>query len=163
MKKMFQTTAFAGTPEMQKRLEKVLEDLRDTPGALLPILQNAQKIYGYLAPEVLTIIAFRLGMSVSEVASVASFYSFFNREKYGQNIIRICKSAPCHVNGAQETFTALKEALGICAGETTADGKFSLLTCECLGVCDRAPAVMINETVYGPVRPEDVAALLAKY
>lgn len=148
---------------MQKRLNKVLEDSHAAPGALLPILQEAQKIYGYLDPEVLSVIAGYLGMSVSEVASVASFYSFFNREKYGQNIIRICKSAPCHVNGAQKTFQALEEALGIHSGETTADGKFSLLTCECLGICDRAPAIMINETVYGPVRPEDISGLLAKY
>lgn len=163
MKQMFQTSSFAGTPEMERRLRQVLSAYAGVSGALVPVLQEAQKIYGYLDPAVLTMVAEALDMTVSQVASVASFYSFFNRRQYGKNIIRVCRSAPCHVNGAEETRRALESALGISVGGTTEDGKFSLLACECLGVCDRAPAIMINETVYGPIHPEDVSGLLAAY
>lgn len=163
MKQLFQTGVFAGTPEMERRLRQVLASYAGVSGALVPVLQAAQKIYGYLDPAVLTMVAEALDMTVSQVASVASFYSFFNRKQYGKNIIRVCRSAPCHVNGAEETLRALEAALGISVGGTTADGKFSLLTCECLGVCDRAPAVMINETVYGPIHPEDISGLLAGF
>ena len=163
MKQLFKTGPNPGTPDMERRLRQVLADCHDVPGAVVPILQEAQKIYGYLDPSVLEIVAGGLGMSVSQVASVASFYTFFNREQYGEHIIRVCRSAPCHVGGAQETVQALEQALGISVGGTTPDRAFSLLTCECLGVCDRAPAVMIDETVYGPVRPADVPGLLAGF
>lgn len=163
MKQLFKTGANAGTPDMERRLHQVLADYHDVPGALIPVLQEAQKIYGYLEPSVLETVARELGMSVSQAASAASFYTFFNREQYGRHIIRVCRSAPCHVNSARETVQALERALGIRVGGTTPDGEFSLLACECLGVCDRAPAVMIGETVYGPVRPEDVAGLLAGF
>lgn len=163
MNPLFKTGPVPGTPEMERRLRRVLEDHQNMPGSLVPVLQEAQKIYGYLEPSVLPVIAEALGESVSQVASVASFYSFFNREQYGEHIIRVCRSAPCHINGAQAALQALKDALHIDIGETTPDRKFSLLTCECLGVCDRAPAIMIDETVYGPVHPEDVPDLLAGF
>ena len=163
MKQLFKTGPNPGTPDMERRLRQVLADYHDVPGAVVPVLQEAQRIYGYLEPSALELIAEEMGMGVSQVASVASFYTFFNREQYGKHIIRVCRSAPCHISSAQQTLQTLEQTLGIRLGGTTPNREFSLLSCECLGVCDRAPAVMIDETVYGPVRPEDVAGLLADF
>lgn len=145
-----------------EKMEQILAHWRDIPGNLVPVLQEAQRLYGHLPVEVLESVAAGLDLPLSQVASVASFYSFFHGEKYGRYVIRMCKSAPCHVKDAGETLAALEKELGIPVGNTTEDGVFTLLTCECLGVCDRAPAVMVNETVYGPVRPEDVPGFLKR-
>lgn len=163
MKTFFHSGTILNPEQLDARLDQVIADWKDAPGALLPVLQEAQRIYGYLDPAVLQRVADGLGLSAADVASTASFYSFFNREQYGRHIIRLCTSAPCHVNAAGATRAALEEELGIRMGQTTPDGLFSLLDCECLGVCDRAPAVLIDETIYGPVRPQDVKTLLAPY
>lgn len=163
MKTIFHAGTLLDRKALDRQLDDVLREWRDVPGALLPVLQEAQRIYGYLDPSVLQLVADGLGISAAEAASTASFYTFFNREQYGRYIIRLCGSAPCHVNGAGDTRAAFEAELGIHMGETTADGRFSLLGCECLGICDRAPAVIIGETVYGPIHPGDVAALLAPY
>ena len=154
---------FVSTPEQEAALTAVIEKYKPIPGTLITVLQEAQRIYGWLPLEVMGKIAEGLDLPLSQVAGVESFYTFFNNEPYGEHIIRMCKSAPCHVNGAAETLEALKNALGIDVGGTTADGKFSRLLCDCLGVCDKSPAVLIGDEVFGPVHPEDVPALLAKF
>ena len=154
---------FVSTPEQEAALAAVIKKYKPIPGTLITVLQEAQRIYGWLPLEVMQKIAEGLELPLSQVAGVESFYTFFNNEPYGEHIIRMCKSAPCHVNGAAETLEALKSALGIDVGGTTADGKFSLLLCDCLGVCDKSPAVLIGDEVFGPVHPEDVPALLAKF
>lgn len=154
---------FVSTPEKDARLNAVIEEYKSIDGSLITVLQEAQRIYGWLPLEVMSRIADGMGLPLSRVAGVESFYTFFNNEPYGEHIIRMCKSAPCHIAGAEETLAALKSALGIDVGGTTADGKFSLLLCDCLGVCDRSPAVLIGDEVFGPVHPENVAELLAKF
>lgn len=163
MTRLFQAGSLADMPEMRSRLRKMIQDNKDIPGALLPILQKAQNMYGYIDADVLSLAAEGLGIPVSQAASVASFYSFFNREQYGTCVIRVCRSAPCHVNGADAVLKALKNCLGIDVGGTTDDGMFSLLECECLGVCDRSPAVMINGTVYGPLTADKIPEFLEKH
>jgi NADH-quinone oxidoreductase subunit E len=103
------------------------------------------------------------GVPTAKIYGVTTFYAMFSNEKRGKNIIRICKSAPCHVKGAKAVMQAFEEALGVGFGQTTPDGKFTLETCECLGICDVSPAVMINDKVFGKLTPESVRALLATY
>ena len=154
---------FGSTPEQEAALATVIEQYKTIPGTLISVLQEAQRIYGWLPLEVMQKIADGLELTLSQVVGVESFYTFFNNQPYGRHIIRMCKSAPCHISGAAETLEALKNALGIDVGGTTEDGKFSLLLCDCLGVCDRAPAVLIGEEAYGPITAEDVPALLAQF
>lgn len=154
---------FQGTPEQAEKLRRIIAEYRSREGALLPLLQKAQELYGYLPLEVQKDVASGLDLPLAEVAGVVSFYAFFNTEPCGRYIIRMCKSAPCHLQAAAETLAAIKTALGIETGQTTPDGKFSLLTCECLGVCDRAPAVMVNDEVFGPILPGNAQKFLAQF
>lgn len=142
------------------QIDQIIQRWKDVPGSLVPVLQEAQRQCGHLGVEVLERVAAGLELPLSRVASVASFYSFFHAEQYGRYVIRLCESAPCHIRRTQDTLEAFRRELGVDVGQTTSDGLFTLLTCQCLGVCDRAPAVMVNETVYGPVLPEDVRGLL---
>ena len=103
------------------------------------------------------------GASTAKIYGVTTFYAMFSNEARGTNLIRMCKSAPCHVKGAKAVLRAFEEALGVACGQTTADGKFTLETCECLGICDISPAVMINDKVFGNLTPESVPGLLANY
>jgi len=103
------------------------------------------------------------GVPTAHIYGVTTFYAMFSNRARGVNIIRMCKSAPCHVKGAKAVLRAFEDALEIACGGTTADGKFSLETCECLGICDISPAVMINGEVFGNLTPESVPGLLAKY
>ena len=145
----------------ENRLSEVLNAYRNHPGSLLPVLQQAQKIYGYITIEAQRSISSGLGIPLAEVAGTLSFYRYFAQKKQGGYVIRVCRSAPCHVNAAGATLRAFEDALGICAGETTTCGRFMLEVCECLGMCERSPAVMVNGEVHGPVRAEDAAALVA--
>jgi NADP-reducing hydrogenase subunit HndA len=156
-------TALYGTPEQEAKLQETIASYKDVKGALLPVLRKAQDLYGYVPVEVQKIVAEGLGLPPAQVAGTLSFYSFFTSEKCGRYIIRMCKSAPCHLREAALTLQAFENALGIKAGGTTPDGKFTLVTCECLGICDRAPAVMVNDEVFGPVLSGDVAEFLAQF
>ena len=151
------------TAQQETKLREFIAEYKDVPGALLPVLEKAQEACGYLPMEALEIIADGLDIPLSKVAGTAGFYSFLSSEKCGRYVIRMCKSAPCQVNGTAATLKALEDALGIKAGETTPDGKFTLQTYDCLGLCDRAPAVMVNDEVFGPVFSEDVPEFLARF
>ncbi len=154
---------FVSSPEQDRALEEIIEKYRTVKGSLITVLQEAQHIYGWLPPEVIKKIADGMDMPVSDVAGAESFYSFFNNEPYGRHVIRMCSSAPCHIEGAQKTLEALCDALGIEVGGTTSDGRFSLLLCGCLGACDRSPAVLVGDELFGPVGPDDVPELLKKF
>jgi NADH:ubiquinone oxidoreductase subunit E len=154
---------FVSTPEQDKALESVINQYKEIPGTLITVLQQAQKIYGWLPLDVMKKIAEGLSLPLAQVAGVESFYTFFNNEPYGEHVIRMCKSAPCHIKGAAETLEAFKKELGIDVGGTTEDGKFTLLLCDCLGVCDRSPAVLIGDEVFGPITPADVPELIKKF
>lgn len=130
-------------------------------GALLPALEQAQKEHGYLSKDVLSAVADSLQLPLAEVAETASFYSLLTMEKLGQYAIHICNSAACHMAGSGTLKQALENALGISVGETTPDGKFTLLCCGCLGACEKSPAVLVNGRIYGPVKEEQIPALLA--
>ncbi len=145
------------------RVDKIVARHAGQEGALLPTLREVQDLVGYLPQEALERVALGLGLSLSRVYGVATFYSLFYTKPKGQYVVRVCESAPCHVQGAREVIDALVRELGISFGETTPDGRFTLETVSCLGVCGVAPAVMIGDRVYGNLTPETVVAVLQEY
>lgn len=154
---------FTGTPEQEKRLRALIEEHKDQKGAMMPVLQGAQEIYGYLPVEVQKIVSDGLGVPLEEIYGVATFYSQFTLNPKGQYKIQVCLGTACYVKGSGNIFSKLEELLGITNGECTADGKFSLDSCRCVGACGLAPVMMINDEVYGRLTPDDIPGILAKY
>ena len=147
----------------QEALQEIILKHKSTPGALIPILHEAQKLYGYLPPEVLHEIAKGLNMPEAEVYGVATFYSQFSLEKKGKYRINVCLGTACYVKGAQDILDKFKLRLMIDVGECTDDGLFSLEACRCIGACGLAPVVTINGEVYGRMNPDMVDGILDKY
>ncbi len=130
------------------------------PGNLLVLLEEAQNKSGYLSAECLTEMAESLGLTVSDVYGVATFYSFLSTKPRGRNVIRICKSLPCFMENNQPIIETVEREIGIKPGETTPDGKFSFELTNCIGACDKAPAMMINHDVYGDLTPGKISRIL---
>ena len=130
---------------------------------LLVLLERAQSRSGYLSQETITELAAALGLSISEVYGVASFYSFLSIKPQGRNIIRICKSIPCFLKDSQTIIEGVRKAIGIKPGETTPDGKFSFELTNCIGACDRAPAMMINNDVHVDLTTAKISKILEAY
>mgnify|MGYP003273341627 CR=1 FL=1 len=154
---------FSGTPEQEAKLQELIERLKEQKGALMPILQGAQEIYGYLPIEVQKMIADGLNIPLEEVYGVSTFYSQFSLNPKGQYKISVCLGTACYVKGSGDVFSRLCTALGIQGGECTPDGKFSLEACRCIGACGLAPVMTINDEVYGRLVPDDIPTILAKY
>ena len=154
---------FSGTPEQEAQLKEVIAGLKHEQGCLMPILQKAQDIYGYLPIEVQTIISNELQIPLEKVYGVATFYSQFSLSPKGKYNISVCLGTACYVKGSGDIFNKLEEVLGIKAGECTPDGKFSIEACRCIGACGLAPVLTVNEDVYGRLTVDDVADVLAKY
>ena len=130
---------------------------------LLELLKEVQNRFGYLSPEFLVEIAKSLGLPVGEVYGVATFYSFLSTKPQGRNIIRICKSVPCFLKGSDVIIESIGKELGIKPGETTPDGRFSFELTNCIGACDKAPAMMINHDVHSDLTPGEIAQILEEY
>jgi len=158
-----ETVPFRGTKEQEAALMAVINEYKDTPGALMPIMQKAQDIYGYLPIEVQTMISDETGIPMEKIYGVATFYAQFSLEPKGKYRISVCLGTACYVKGAQEIYDKLKELLGVGDGGCTPDGKFSLDACRCIGACGLAPVMMINDDVYGRLTPDMLPDILAKY
>jgi NADH-quinone oxidoreductase E subunit len=154
---------FRGTQEQQEKLYGLIEKYKNEQGALMPLLQEAQELYGYLPEEVQLIIAEGLGLSVSEVYGVVSFYTQFAVNPKGENTIAVCMGTACYVKGSGDVLARIEKALGIKAGEITPDGKFSIDATRCLGCCGLAPVMTINGEVYGRLTPDSVEKIIDKY
>ena len=154
---------FTCTAEQEADLKRVISELKDTAGALMPILQHAQEIFGYLPIEVQSMISDETGIPLEKIYGVATFYSQFSLQPKGQYRISVCLGTACYVKGSGDIFKKLEELLGITNGECTPDGKFSLDSCRCVGACGLAPVMMINDEVYGRLTVDDVPTILAKY
>lgn len=154
---------FQDTPEQKKKLEEVIAAHKDQPGALMPILQQAQDIYGYLPIEVQTTIAEALDIPLEEVYGVVTFYAQFSLYPKGQYKISVCLGTACYVKGSGSIYDKLQQVLGISGGECTPDGKFSLEACRCVGACGLAPVMMVNDEVFGKLTADDVEDILAKF
>jgi NADH:ubiquinone oxidoreductase subunit F (NADH-binding)/NADH:ubiquinone oxidoreductase subunit E len=151
------------SPELSARLEAIIAQYKDKPGALMPVLQEVQEIMGYLPPAVQERIAAGLKVPGSDVFGTMSFYSMYTWKPKGKFVIRMCQSPPCHISGSENMLQALQEELGIESGQTTADGFFTLELSACLGVCEVAPAMQINEVVHGNLTRDKIKQVLADY
>ena len=132
-------------------------------GKLLVLLEAAQSKSAHVSRNTITELAESRGLSIGEVYGVASFYSFLSIKPQGRNIIRICKSLPCLLKNARVIIESIRKELGIKPGETTADGRFSFELTNCIGACDQAPAMMINNDVHGALTPKKIAKILECY
>jgi len=153
----------ASEEQLLVQLEDVLEDYREVPGALIPVLQIAQAMFGYLPESALKRISLALDKPYSEVAGVVGFYSFFNTVPRGRHMVRVCLGTACYVRGGKQVLAALKSALGVEVGETTSDRVFSLEVGRCFGACGLAPVIMIDDDVHQRVRPSKLAKILEPY
>ena len=151
---------FKGTKEQEKELKAFIAAHKDDQGPLIMIMQEAQKIYGYLPIEVQTIISKGLGIPVERVFEVATFYAQFNLEPKGKYQISVCLGTACYVKGSEKILEAIENKLGIKSGECTSDMKFSIDSCRCLGACGLAPVMKINDEVFGKMTPDKVPAIL---
>ena len=154
---------FNGTGEQEAALRKVIEKHRSERGCLMPILHEAQEIYGYLPAEVQTLIAEELNIPLSEVYGVATFYSQFSLQPKGKHRISVCLGTACYVKGSDKILAAVEKELRISCGECTPDGRFSIDSCRCVGACGLAPVMMVDDDVYGRLTEKDVPEILEKY
>ena len=150
--------------EMFKELDQFIEqECNCDEQELIAILHRAQEIFGYLPMVVQAHIARKLGINVSKVYGVVSFYSFFTMEPKGEFVISICMGTACFVRGSDKILERCEQILGIKNGQTTADGTFTITTLRCVGACGLAPVLQINDQTYGNITPEDVESILAQY
>jgi NADH:ubiquinone oxidoreductase subunit E len=149
--------------ELYEVLDDVLTEYKDQPGALIPVLQITQKMFGYLPDKALKTISLILGKPYSEVAGVVSFYSFFTTVPRGKYMFRVCLGTACYVRGGKEVLTSLKRELKIDVGGTTDDKLFSIDVGRCFGACGLAPVIMVNDEVYQRVKPERINEIIDFY
>lgn len=152
--------AFKGTADQERQLKADLAEIAQKQGALMPALQRAQEIYGYLPIEVQKIVAEMTGASLEEVFGVATFYSQFTLNPVGETNISICMGTACYVKGAGNVLDKFKEFLKIETGDCSEDGKCSLCATRCIGCCGLAPVLTVNDKVYGKVTVSDVEKIL---
>ncbi|MCR4442883.1 MAG: NADH-quinone oxidoreductase subunit NuoE [Peptococcaceae bacterium] len=146
-----------------ERVMSIIKEFKRQPGAVIPILHEVQKVFGYLPPAVQDLIATELGMPVVDVNGIVSFYTLFREKPKGQYVIGVCKGTACYVKGTERILSKLKSVLGIEPGDTTKDGVFSLEVLRCLGSCGLGPVIMINDKVYTRVKAEKIEEILASY
>ena len=163
MQKKISTIPFSGTPEQEAKLQDAIARQKEDPGAVMPVLQEAQEIYGYLPIEVQTMVAEGLGVSLEEVYGVSTFYSQFALSPKGKYNISVCLGTACYVKGSGDILNKISEQLGIGAEECTPDGQFSLTACRCIGACGLAPVITVNDDVYGRLTVDDVPYIINKY
>ena len=163
MKKKTTTVAFRGTKEQEEKLLAVIAKYADMKGAMMPILQGAQEIYGYLPIEVQKIIAEKTGTPLEEIYGIVSFYAQFKLNPDGEVAIAVCLGTACYVKGSGELVDEISKQLNIAVGSTSADGRYSLEATRCIGACGLAPVLTINGDVYGRLTTKDIAGILEKY
>jgi NADH:ubiquinone oxidoreductase subunit E len=153
----------ASEEELLARVDKVIEQYRSKPGALIPVLQMTQAIMGYLPEPALKKIALGLGKSYSEVAGVTSFYSFFSTVPRGKHLVRVCLGTACYVRGGNTVLEAVKKELRIDVGESTPDRLFSLEVARCFGACGLAPVLTVDDEVHHRVKATRVGDIIRQY
>ena len=152
-----------GTDPMAQKLDQIIEKHKDTRGGLIPVLLEAQELYGYLPMAVQKQIAEGLGVSLADVYGVVTFYTQFSLNPKGKYKVSVCLGTACYVKGAGPIYDKVSSILKIKNGECTPDMVFSLDACRCIGACGLAPVIMINEDVYGRLTPDEIPAILEKY
>ena len=163
MLKKISKIPFSGTPEQEEKLNAVIAECKGNNSMLMHVMQVAQDIYGYLPFEVQQMIADGMGVSLEKVYGVATFYAQFALSPKGKYAISVCLGTACYVKGSQEVLDEICAQLGLGPDECTADGKFSIEACRCIGACGLAPVMTINDDVYGKMTAAEVKTILAKY
>ena len=153
----------ADKQELYTQLGEIIARHRTEPGGLMPVMQEAQELFGALTMDVQQIIADGMGKTLSEVYGVATFYAQFALEPKGKYLINVCMGTACYVKGSQAVLDRMAEYLEIPVGKTTPDGLFTLQATRCLGACGLAPVLTINEEVFGRVTPDQVPGILDRY
>ena len=154
---------FKGTKEQEAKLLEVIAKYKGMKGALMPIMQEAQEIYGYLPYQVQKIISDETGIPIEKIYGVATFYAQFSMSPKGKYVVAMCLGTACYVKGAGAILEEIEKVLGIEDGGCTPDGKFSLEVCRCVGACGLAPVMIVDGDVYGKMTPDRVSGILAKY
>jgi len=163
MKKKISTAPFKGTAEQEQQLKAAIDANKHDVSRLMTVMQEAQEIYGYLPFEVQLMIADGMGVPLEKVYGVATFYAQFTLSPKGKYNISVCLGTACYVKGSGEIFNRFSDILGIGSEECTADGKFSLSACRCIGACGLAPVLTVNDKVYSRLTVDDVTKILKKY
>ena len=163
MKKKLTTVDFHGTKEQEEKLLAVIAKYEGVPGKTMPILQEAQEIYGYLPIEVQKIIAEKTGIPLEEIFGIASFYAQFKLNPTGEVSIAVCLGTACYVKGSGDIIEEFSRQLDLPVGSTSPDGRYSIEATRCIGACGLAPVLTVNGDVYGRLTKADVADILAKY
>lgn len=153
---------YKGTAEQEAQLADLIARYKDTKSPLIPVLEQAQEIFGYLPEKTLITISEELEVSLAKIYGVVSFYSFFSLYPKGKYNISVCLGTACYVKGSGQVYDKLQQVLGITGGQCTADGKFSLEACRCIGACGLAPVMTVNGEVYGRLTVGMVEDILAK-
>ena len=154
---------FQGTPAQEKRLRAFIDEHRNDPGPLMPIMHEAQDIYGYLPEEVQVIIADELDVPLTQVFGISTFYSRFSLNPKGENQVSVCLGTACYVKGAADVLARVEEELSCPNGSVTPDGKFSVDATRCVGACGLAPIMLVNGDVYGHMTVDQVKPILDMY
>ncbi|MGA2533459.1 MAG: NADH-quinone oxidoreductase subunit NuoE [Candidatus Aminicenantales bacterium] len=152
--------SFSLSAEGAKRVEALVRRYPKMQAALIPVLHLVQREKGFISPEAEEWVAATLGIPALQVREVLSFYTLLHREPVGRYVIQVCRNISCYIAGSEDILNHLEKKLGVRAGETTADGKYTLITVECLGNCDHAPCLMVNDDDYGPVSRDAVDGIL---
>lgn len=163
MIKKISKNPFNGTPEQEAQLMACINESKHDKHLLMAVMQKAQEIYGYLPFEVQVMIAEGMDVPLEKVYGVSTFYAQFALSPKGKYNVSVCLGTACYVKGSQALLDEISKVLGIGSGECTADGKFSIEECRCVGACGLAPVFMVNDDVYGKVTPDQVKGILAKY
>jgi len=151
--------------ESLQKLDSFMEENLDKEGILVPILHESQKLFGFIPFELQKRIADKTNIPLAEIYGVVTFYSHFSIEPKGDYVVGICMGTACYVKNAGKIVEDFEKELGIAAGETTEDGKFSIEATRCIGACGLAPVLTVNQDVYGRLKAkhEEVVDILAKY
>ncbi|MCO5384888.1 MAG: NADH-quinone oxidoreductase subunit NuoE [Desulfosporosinus sp.] len=147
----------------QVKLDEIIDKHNHSNGPLIPILQGAQEVYGYLPAHVIKHISKATRIPVARIYGVVTFYAQFRLTPVGRNLINICLGTACHVRGGAKVVEAIEKELKITDGATTEDGRFTLEVVACIGACGLAPVISINNEVHGRLSPDKIAGILAKY
>ncbi len=145
---------------MKEKLQEIFSRHHGTRDALIPILQDIQGAFGYLPPDAMDAAAKFCRVSPVEVYGVATFYAQFKFDPVGRNTVMVCQGTACHVMGGARVLEEVESRLGIKAGQTTEDGRFTLETVACIGACALAPAMFVNKETHGRMKPEKIAEIL---
>ena len=145
------------------KLKGIIKSCKNIQGALIQVLHQVQDYFGYIPYEAQRIISMEMGIPISEIYGVVTFYPQFTLKSKGKYKISVCLGTACYVKGASQVLEKVQEILGVKVGDSSDDGMYSVETTRCIGACGLAPVMTINEDVYGKVTPDEVPAILEKY